>query len=131
MSGIYWSGRSTNGVFKRKFEADNFKDLFDILMEEEIINSPDYNVYDHAVLEKYDKTEDDQEFLDSDGDFDYEKVEEFVKRKPPLTDEELWLLISEQDGNAYYQNFKRWNEDTKEFVEISEKDFDKLCKYRY
>lgn len=129
MSGIYWSGRSTNGVLKCKFEADNFKDLFDILMEKEIINDPDYDVYDRAVLEKYDKTEDDSEFLDSDGDFNYEKVEEFVKSKPPLTDEELWILISEQDGNAYYQTFERYCQD--QLVEIGSEDFDDSGKYKY
>lgn len=42
MSTIYWSGKSTNGVLKWKYEADSFKELFDLLMEKEIINDPDY-----------------------------------------------------------------------------------------
>ncbi len=129
MGTIYWSGRSTNGIWRKKCEAESFTELFDTLAEEDVTTNPDYNVYDHAILEKYDKTEDDPEFLDSDGDFDYEKVEEFVKSKPPLTDEELWILISEQDGNAYYQTFERYCQD--QMVEIGPKDFDDSGKYKY
>lgn len=114
---------------EKKCEAESFTELFDTLAEEDVTTNPDYNVYDHAILEKYDKTEDDPEFLDSDGDFDYEKVEEFVKSKPPLTDEELWILISEQDGNAYYQTFERYCQD--QMVEIGPKDFDDSGKYKY
>lgn len=96
MSTIYWSGKSTNGVLKWKYEADSFKELFDLLMEKEIINDPDYDVYDRAVLNKYRKTEDDPEFEDEDGYLDYDKISDFVEGNP-LTDQELWLLISEQN----------------------------------
>lgn len=129
MSTIYWSGKSTNGIWKRKYEADSFMELFNLLMNEGIINSCDYDVYDHAILEKYDKTEDDAEFQDEDGDMDYEKIQEFVNSKPNLTDEELWLLISEQKGNAYYQNFERDNKE--ERIEIECDDFDENGKYKY
>lgn len=129
MSTIYWSGKSTNGIWKRKYKADSFMELFNLLMNEEIINSCDYDVYDHAILEKYDKTEDDAEFQDEDGDMDYEKIQEFVNSKPDLTDEELWLLISEQKGNAYYQNFERDNKE--ERIEIECDDFDENGEYKY
>lgn len=129
MSTIYWSGKSTNGIWKRKYEANSFIELFNSLMDEEIINSCDYDVYEHAILDKYDKTEDDVEFQDEDGDMDYEKIQEFVDSKPDLTDEELWLLIAEQKGNAYYQTFERDNED--ERIEINRNDFDDDGKYKY
>lgn len=118
---IYWSGKSTDGICKWSFEADTFSELFNLLMDKEIINDYDYNVYDQAVLDKYDKTEDDDEFQDDDGELDYNKVQAFVAQHP-LTDEELWLLISTRDGNAYYQTFERDTEDGR--VEIGQNDFE-------
>ena len=128
MSTIYWSGKSTNGVLKWKYEADSFKELFDLLMEKEIINDPDYDVYDRAVLNKYRKTEDAPEFEDEDGYLDYDKISDFVEGNP-LTDQELWLLISEQNGNAYYQTFERGCDG--QYVSIDPKDFDENGKFKY
>lgn len=118
---IYWSGKSTDGIWKRSFEADIFLELFNLLMNKEIINDYDYDVYDHAVLNKYDKTEDDKEFKDADGELDYNKVQAFVDHHY-LTDEELWLLIASRDGKAYYQTFMRDTEDGR--VEIGQNDFE-------
>ena len=118
---IYWSGKSTDGIWKRSFEADTFLELFNLLMNKEIINDYDYDVYDHAVLNKYDKTEDDKEFKDADGKLDYNKVQAFVDQHH-LTDEELWLLIASRDGKAYYQTFERDTEDGR--VEIGQNDFE-------
>ena len=56
-------------------------------------------------------------------------TQKFIDSKPDLTDEELWLLISEQKGNAYYQNFEREGED--ERIEIECDDFDENGKYKY
>lgn len=33
ISAIYWSCKSINGVLKCKYEADSFKELFELLME--------------------------------------------------------------------------------------------------
>ena len=118
---IYWRGKSTDGIMKWNFEASSFADLFNLLMSKEIINDYDYDVYDHAVLEKYDKTEDDGEFKDDDGELDYNKVQAFVNQHP-LTDEELWLLIASRNGNAYYQTFERDTEEGR--VEIGQNDFE-------
>lgn len=118
---IYWSGKSTDGIWKRSFEASSFADLFNLLMSKEIINDYDYDVYDRAVLEKYDKTEDDEEFKDADGELDYNKVQAFVDQHH-LTDEELWLLIASRDGKAYYQTFERDTEEGR--AEIGQNDFE-------
>lgn len=118
---IYWSGKSTDGIWKRSFEASSFADLFNLLMSKEIINDYDYDVYDRSVLEKYDKTEDDEEFKDDDGELDYNKVQAFVDQHH-LTDEELWLLIASRDGKAYYQTFERDTEEGR--VEIGQNDFE-------
>lgn len=118
---IYWRGKSTDGIMKWNFEASSFADLFNLLMSKEIINDYDYDVYDRSVLEKYDKTEDDEEFKDADGELDYNKVQAFVDQHH-LTDEELWLLIASRDGKAYYQTFERDTEEGR--VEIGQNDFE-------
>ena len=128
-STIYWSGKSTNGLWKRKYQANSFLELFNLLMDKEVIDSYDYDVYDHAILEKYDKTEDDPEFQDENGDLDYDKVQKFIESKPDLTDEELWEVIFRQNGNAYYQTFERDNGEERE--EIGMEDFDENGKYKY
>ena len=129
MSRIYWSGKSTDGIWKAKYEADSFLELFNLLMEKEVINSYDFDVYDNAILEKYNKTEDDPEFLDEDGELDYSKVQNFVESKPGLTDEELWELIFHQNGKAYDQTFERDNGEDRE--EIGREHFDETGKYKY
>ncbi len=118
---IYWRGKSTDGIMKWNFDASSFADLFNLLMSKEIINDYDYDVYDRSVLEKYDKTEDDEEFKDDDGELDYNKVQAFVDQHH-LTDEELWLLIASRDGKAYYQTFERDTEEGR--VEIGQNDFE-------
>lgn len=128
---IYWSGKSTNGIWKRKYEAESFAELFNLLMDKEVINSYDYDIYNHAILAKFDKTEDDAEFYDDDGETDYDKIQKFIDTTPEaeLSDEELWILIAEQNGNAFYQTFERDNGD--ERVEIGKEDFDENGKYKY
>ena len=101
---IYWTGKSTSGLCKWSEEADTFWELFKLLMDKEIINDYDYDVYDQAVLEKFDKTEDDEEFKDADGELDYNKVQAFVD-KHSLTDEELWLLIACRRGMPIIRHF--------------------------
>lgn len=108
MGTIYWRGRSTDGIWKSKTEAASFLELFkEPDLEKEIINSYEYSVYDHAVLEKYGKIEDDVEFQNEDGDLDYDKLQAFIEQQPDLTDKELWELIMSRTGQAYYQTFER------------------------
>ena len=52
-----------------------------------------------------------------------------MEGKPDLTDEELWLLISEQNGNAYYQTFER--DYNGRYVSVNLEDFDENGKYKY
>lgn len=86
-------------------------------------------MYDHAVLEKYGKTEDDVEFQNEDGDLDYDKLQAFIEQQPDLTDKELWELIMSRTGQAYYQTFER--DSNGEKIEIDDADFDSNGKYMY
>lgn len=128
---IYWKGRSTNGACRYKAVAGTFINLFNDLINREIIIDHDTDIYDDAVLEKYNKSYKDKEFRNKDDELDYEKVREFVESHN-LTDEELWLLIAHQNGNAYYQTFEREDENEKmKLVEIDKSDFDESGKYLY
>ena len=65
---------------------------------------------------------------DENGEFDYDKIADFVKTRP-LTDKELWELIFEQKGKAYYQSFTRI--DGNILREIDTDDFDENGNYKY
>lgn len=123
---IYWTGTNAERNFRWKEEADSFPELYRKLVEKGVITVLDSDPLIDEILEKYGKTEDDTEFLDSDGDLDYQKVQEFAKEHD-LTDEEYWLLIVRQNGDAYYQTFER--AEGNGFVEIGGSDFEN-GKYR-
>lgn len=129
MGTIYWRGKSTDGIWKSKTEAACFIDLFRKLEDKEIIDSSEYFVYEHAVLEKCGKTEDDADFQDEDGYQDCDKIRAFIEQQPDLTDKELWRLIMSRNGQAYYQTFER--ESNGEKIEIDDADFDSNGKYMY
>lgn len=125
---IYWSGKSTNGRCKWNAMADTMHELYRELVDKDVISVCDNDPYESFVLDKYDKTLDDAEFVDADGETDYDKVQDFVE-KHCLSDEELWNLISTCNGNAYYQTFERDNGDDRK--EIGEDDFDENGNYKY
>lgn len=124
---IQWEGTNTERNCHWKALSNTFIELYDHLIEKKLIGSTDYNLYDSTVLAKFDKTENDPEFLDEDGEVIYEKVQEFVE-KHNLTDKEIWEMIGSDNGNAYYQKFYAEDRDG-ELVEISEKNFDKNGNY--
>lgn len=119
---IHWTGRSTNGIGKWKCDAITMNELYQTLVDKDVISTVDEDPYDNFVLDKYDKTIDDPEFQDDDGELDYSKVQDFVE-KHPLSDNELWCLISKCNGNAYYQTFTVENSDG-ELTELAENLFD-------
>ncbi len=120
---IQWNGRSTNGRWKRKTEAESFIELYHQCLLNGAISEENYDPYVNAVIEKAGKSEDD--FLDEYGYFDPELYNQWNNGNYDLTDMEIWLLISHDDGMAYYQTFQRWDEDAEEWREIEKKDFDK------
>ena len=122
LSKIHWTGRSTNGIGKWKCDASTMNELYRTLVDKDVISTVDEDPYDYFVLDKYDKTIDDSEFQDDDGELDYNKVQDFVE-KHPLSDNELWCLISKCNGNAYYQTFMVENADG-ELAELAENLFD-------
>lgn len=128
MSIIRWTGKSTNGVWKRKEKANSFIDLYNLCVENETISTYDNDPYISAVLEKFGKSGND--FLDEDGEIDVEAIDNWYNESGhDLSDSEIMMLISTQNGNAYYQTFERFDEELGEYVEITLKDFDENGEY--
>lgn len=120
---IHWTGRSTNGIGKWKCDASTMNELYQTLVDKDVISTVDEDPYDNFVLDKYDKTIDDPEFQDDDGELDYSKVQDFVE-KHPLSDNELWCLISKCNGNAYYQTFTVDYSKVQDFIRHSQENSD-------
>ena len=131
MSKIYWTGRSTNGLWKRSESVDSFSELYEKCIDNDTISIYDYNPYDALLLEKNGKTEDD--FLDVNGDYDYSLYQKWLFsdecKFKDLTDIEIKQLIREQDGNAYYQTFQYYDNDLEDYVDIDDSCFDENGNY--
>lgn len=127
---IKWRGKSTNGIWRRNEEADTFTELYNLCYENGTINNTDSDPWDDLMLEKAGKSYSD--FEDEDGDFDYNAMRNFIDSNESyrLTDEDIWLLIANQNGNAYYQSFEYENEEG-ELIEINKDCFDEDGKFKY
>jgi len=109
---IFWKGKSTSGVSHWSYEADSFMELYNWLLKKGIVNTVDYDPYEKAVAENagldYDAVVAEvEEASEEDGDFG-KHWEEMLTSKGldgSLTDEDFMLMISGEDGNAYYQSF--------------------------
>lgn len=53
MSMIKWTGRSTNGIWKRKEDAHSFIELYNLCVENGTISECDESPYNKALMEKY------------------------------------------------------------------------------
>ena len=125
---IKWTGQPTSRVYTWEKEADNFYQLYNMLVDRNVISTSDYDPYDRAILEKYGKTEDD--FNDEDDYFDYDKYCEWCSEiAASLTDKEMWELIADEQGNAYYQTFEI--EVDGEYRTITDDDFDAEGNFKY
>ena len=121
MVDIIWRGKSTNGLMKWDDRASSFMELYHDLVQKKVITEYDESPYETAVLEKYGKTIED--FCDDLGYPIDNELNEFMNSHG-LTDEELWILIAQQNGNAYYQTFQKFSELEDSWVDICEFDFD-------
>ena len=127
---IKWRGKSTNGIWRRKEEADTFTELYELCVMNETINTTDSDPWGDLILEESNKSYSD--FKDEDGDIDYDAANNFIysdKSYSP-TDEDIWLLIANQNGNAYYQTFEYEDEDG-ELIAIDKDCFDEDGKFKY
>ena len=117
MKKIEWTGRNTNKNQKWEVTAESMISLYNKLTEKGIISTEDKDPWEEAVLKKAGKDINSDEFLDEDGYINPELIQKAIDEAEDLTDKELWELIKDQDGNAYYQSFLVNDE------EITEEDF--------
>lgn len=121
---IKWYGKSTNGNWKRREEAESFLELYNICVENDTINTEDSDPWDDLILEKSGKLIND--FEDESGFTDCEKLRTFIESDEAYspTDKDIWQLIKSQKGNAYYQTFECENLEGN-LIEIDNSCFDK------
>lgn len=118
---IRWIGESTNRILKWWAEADSFVDLLEQLCYTkahgscEPISTIDYEPYDRAKCEK---AQIDYGDIAYDVDRDWDDIQAELDALPELTDEEIWLLICHENGNAFYQKFYRWDYIDQEWIDL-------------
>lgn len=117
MKKIEWTGRNTSKTKKWEITAESMIDLYNKIVNKEIISTENGDPWEEAVLKKAGKDINSDEFLDEDGYINPDLIQEAINKAEDLTDKELWKLIKNQYGNAYYQSFLVNNE------EITEEDF--------
>lgn len=133
---IKWTGRSIKGT-KWWTEAKDFLDLYNQLCftkcngANEPISMVDYDPYDRAKCEKAG-----EDYFDiiCDEDKEWEEIQKEIEELEDLTDEEIVMLIRHENGDAFYQNFFRWDYDKQEWInwnDDEEKWFDENGKYRF
>ena len=105
---IKWVGKNTSMNITWTEYADTYKELFNILIDKNMIH---YENYERYIYNKYNVCEED--FYNEDGNFMENKYNELMEKV--ITEEEYKELIYISNGNAYYQTFYEWNEDTKEY----------------
>ena len=104
---IKWSGRSTSGISKWKFEAETMNELYNILVDKGVISIVDGDPYEIALLEKVGLKDSDfnDEISEQYHDNYYEWVEEMTMGIY-LSENEIENIIRNENGNAYYQEFE-------------------------
>ena len=105
---LKFNGTDTSRKMKYSAEADSAIKLYQELVNKGIISEVDNSPYFEAVMDKFNKV--DADFLDEDSDYDYELFQNWYdKGNHDLSDTEILQLISECNGNAYYQDIINTN----------------------
>lgn len=105
---IRWTGKSTDGLWRREAQAETMTELYNKLVDNGAITLDDYDPYEKAIIEKagYKYSEFMEQWEEgSNGAY----TDEYFREKTDgvdLTDEELYEVIKEERGNAFYQTFE-------------------------
>ncbi|MGL5329833.1 MAG: hypothetical protein ACRDD7_11215 [Peptostreptococcaceae bacterium] len=112
-----FEGTDTQRRVKYNAEADTVIELYCNLVNQGIISTVDGDPYDETLMKKYNVSWDD--FKDKDGYDDFDKFTKWRESEADdLTDEEILEVITNEQGNAYYQKIYEWNSDLQEYEEI-------------
>lgn len=100
-------GRDTRGKTVAKMTVQGNHPMFKLyqgLVATRVISIVDYDPYTRVSVEKAGINYEELERRYGENDKD-EEVIEILNNLPDLTEEEICILISEEDGNAYYQEY--------------------------
>lgn len=102
---IKWTGKSTNGLWRKEAQAETMMKLYNKLVDIGAIRLEDYDpiekhIIESAGLDYSEAMEEAEEFSSMDEYFDEKKID------TTITDEDLCYIISEERGNAFYQTFE-------------------------
>lgn len=100
-------GKNTQGRTVANIEVYGEDPMFKVyneLIAKDVISIVDYDPYQKASAEKagYDYSELDERYSEDDEN---EEVNEILNSLPDLIEEEIYEVIGDENGNAYYQTF--------------------------
>jgi len=105
---IKWTGKSTDGLWRKAAKANTMMELYNALVDNGAITLDNYDPYEKAIIEKAGYKY--NEFMEQwEEETDGNCTSEYLDEKTDgidLTDEELYEVIKEERGNAYYQTFE-------------------------
>lgn len=114
---IKWTGKSGNGIWRRKETARTMSELHDACVENGTISLIDYDPFEKYILERegysYEEVADK---LIEEGSY----IDEFYSDNNinvEMTDYDFYKLISNETGNALYQTFTDEDDNELEFGE--------------
>lgn len=100
---IKFTGRNTQRNIVWKCSANTYKEIYEWLVDHEVITLWDENPVDKFLLEELKKTYSDYE--DEDGELDLEKL--YMDGNYILSNDESYRqIISNERGNAFYQEWE-------------------------
>ena len=99
---IKFTGYNTQRSIVWKCSGDTYKEIYNWLIEHEVITRWDEDPVDRYLLDMLDKTYDD--YTNEDDDIDFEQL--YKDGDKFLTDEAYYEIISHENRNAYYQEWE-------------------------
>lgn len=102
------------GIWRREAQAETMMELYNKLVDNGTIRLEDYDPIEKFIIERaglnYSEVMDEaEEFSNMDEYFEVKKID------ANITDEEIYYIISEERGNAFYQTFKDQDENELRF----------------
>lgn len=110
---IKWKGQNTQKNITWKEEADSYRELYFKLIDRDIISVVDYFPDEEYMLNKVGLSTNSFDNDDLAELYDYDFMNwynEVTKGIDDLTEDEYKMIIRDQRGDAYYQEFEEINE---------------------
>lgn len=103
---IKFTGKDTRRILCWKCSGNTYREIYNWLVDHEVITRWDIDPVDKYLLNKLGKTYDD--YTNEDDEIDFEQL--YKDGEMFLTDEAYREIISNEQGNAYYQEWEVEND---------------------